>query len=170
MVVQADGPPCWCGAAGCLEIVAGPRAVVAEAMRRDDLIGELHLSGADRHLRHDFDAIAGAALRGEPESVLLIERSARAVAAAVLSVVNLLDLDLIRLAGPTFAVAGPLYQRAIRDLVRRCARARSVHGIDVEVADPSFDAAAVGAASLALQYVLTPHARAAGSPTPAVLI
>ncbi|WP_375390219.1 ROK family protein, partial [uncultured Amnibacterium sp.] len=32
MVLQADGPACWCGSRGCLEILAAPRAVVAAAM------------------------------------------------------------------------------------------------------------------------------------------
>lgn len=159
MVVDIDGPECWCGARGCLEMMAAPRAVIARAMTHPQLVHDLDLSGDDGHLRHDFDAVARAAARGEPTCLALIEHSARLVAAAVLSVVNLLDLDRIHLAGPGFADAGATYVRAVRDLVTRCARARAVHGVTVELSDPGFDAAAVGAASLALQYVLTPHTR-----------
>uniref|UniRef100_UPI0035CBD118 ROK family protein n=1 Tax=uncultured Amnibacterium sp. TaxID=1631851 RepID=UPI0035CBD118 len=113
------------------------------------------------HLRHDFDAVAAAAMRGEPVCRAAIERSADLLAVAVLSVVNLLDLDRIHLAGPGFAAAGELYLRAIRDAVARAARSRDVHAVVVELSDPEFDAAAVGAASLALQHVLTPHTRPA---------
>ncbi len=35
-----------------------------------------------------------------------------------------------------------------------------MHGVTVELSDPGLDAAAIGAATLALQHVLTPHARA----------
>jgi predicted NBD/HSP70 family sugar kinase len=159
LVVDVDGPECWCGSRGCLEMVAAPRAVIAGAMTRPELVRELELSGEDGRIRHDFDAIARAAARGEPHCLALIERSAHLVAVAVLSVVNLLDLDRVHLAGPGFADAGATYVREVRDVVTRLARARAVHAVTVELSDPGFDAAAVGAASLALQYVLTPHTR-----------
>ncbi|MBD3940096.1 ROK family transcriptional regulator [Microbacterium sp. NEAU-LLC] len=159
MVLEIDGPRCWCGSRGCLEMLAAPRAIVAQAMADEGLRAELSLAGGDAHLRHDFQAIARAAARGEGRSLALIERSARYVAVAMLSVVNLLDLDRLYLAGPGFADAGAVYVRHIRDAVRALARTRAVHGVSVELSDPGIDAAAVGAASLALQYVLTPHAR-----------
>lgn len=159
MVVDIDGPECWCGSRGCLEIVAAPRAIVAQAFRDTGLTNELGLAGDDRHLRDDFDAIARAAVRGDERCIALIERSARCVAAAVLSVVNLLDLDRVYLAGPGFADAGAIYVRAVRDAVTRFARTRAVHGVVVELSDPGLDTSAVGAATLALQHVLTPHTR-----------
>lgn len=161
LAVQVDGPPCWCGATGCLEVVAGPRAVVAGALRHPRLSADLGISGSDERLRHDFDAVAGAARGGDRVCLALVRESARLVAAAVLSVVNLLDLDRIHLAGPGFRRAGDLYVDAVRDAVHRAARTRDVHGVTIELSDPGLDAAAVGAASLALQYVLTPHTRAA---------
>ena len=159
MVVDIDGPDCWCGSRGCLEMLAAPRAVVARAMATTGFAADLGLFGDEAHLREDFDAVARAAARGEGRSLALVEDSARYVAAAVLSVVNLLDLDRIHLAGPGFADAGAVYVRCIRDLVR-CARTRVRHGVTVELANPGVDAAAVGAAALALQHVLMPHARA----------
>jgi predicted NBD/HSP70 family sugar kinase len=164
MVIDFEGPDCWCGSKGCLEILAGPRAIVAEGMTDARLTADLGLSGDDGHLRQDFDAIAKAAAAGDARGVALIERSARYVAAAMLSVVNLLDLGRIYLAGPGFADAGALYAAAIDDAVSRFARTRGIHGVDVILSDPGLDAAAVGAASLALQHVLTPHTRASASP------
>nr|WP_284255634.1 ROK family protein [Pseudolysinimonas kribbensis] len=29
MVVEVDGPPCWCGSRGCLEMLAAPRRVIS---------------------------------------------------------------------------------------------------------------------------------------------
>ncbi|KQQ22045.1 hypothetical protein ASF48_02110 [Rathayibacter sp. Leaf299] len=159
MVVDLDGPDCWCGAQGCLEMVAAPRAVVARALEDAALAAELDLSGDDDRLRHDFNAVARAAASGEARCRALIERSASAVAAAVLSTVNLLDLDRLFLAGPGFADAGAVYVRSVRDRVTRLARARAVHSVQVELSDPGLDAAAIGAATLALQHVLLPHTR-----------
>lgn len=161
LVVRADGPSCWCGANGCLEIVAGPRALVAEARAHPGLAAALGLIGDDEHLRRDFDAIAEAAAGGDQTCSALVNGSARMVATAVLSVVNLLDLDRIHLAGPGFRIAGGSYLEAVRNLVGRAARTRDVHGVTVELSELGLDAAAVGAASLALQYVLTPHTRPA---------
>lgn len=160
MVLQTDGPPCWCGSRGCLEMLAAPRAIVARVLNDRQLAEELSIIGGDRHLRQDFGAIARAGARGDQRCLALIEDSARFVAAAVLSVVNVLDLDRIYLAGPGFADAGAIYVRHVRDLVNALARTRALHGVVVELSDPGIDAAAVGAASLALQYVLTPHTRA----------
>lgn len=161
MVLDVDGPECWCGARGCLEQLAAPRAIVDAAMADAPLRVQLGIVGDKPHQRADFSAIARAAARGEERSLALIERSARYVATALLSVVNLLDLDRIFLAGPGFADAGAIYVSRIRDLTTRFARTRTVHSVDVQLADPGLDAAAVGAASLALQHVLTPHTRTA---------
>ncbi len=160
MVIDLDGPDCWCGSRGCLEMLAAPRAIVGQAMADPQLSAELGLLGGDVHLRHDFDAIARSAARGEGPCRELIQRSADYVATAVLSVVNLLDLDRLYLAGPGFADAGAIYVRSIRDRLLRHARTRAVHGVTIELLDPGLDAAAVGAATLALQHVLTPHTRA----------
>ncbi|WIB26007.1 ROK family transcriptional regulator [Curtobacterium sp. MCSS17_015] len=159
-IVDIDGPECWCGAHGCLEMLAAPRAVVAAADA--DLAARLGLSGDAQRFRVDFDRIAQAAAQGDADCHALIQRSARYLAAAALSVVNILDLDRIVLAGPGFAEAGAIYAREIRQQVERFARTRGIHGVLVELADPGLDAAAGGAASLALQHALTPHAVRSG--------
>ena len=158
MVIDIDGPQCWCGARGCLEMLAAPRAVVAWALADDDLAGQLQLTRDPQRFRADFEAIARAAAQGEQRCCELIKRSARYVAAAVLSIVNVLDLERIVLAGPGFADAGAIYVREIREYVSQFARTRAIHPVLIELADPGLDAAAGGAATLALQHALTPHA------------
>jgi len=157
-IIDIDGPECWCGARGCLEILAAPRAIVAAALADERLTRRLGLSSDEHKFRADFDAIARAAAQGDERCCELITDSARHLAAAVLSIVNLLDLDRIVLAGPGFAEAGAIYAREIRAFVGRYARTRVIHPVIVELADPGLDAAALGAATLALQSALTPHA------------
>ena len=98
-------------------------------------------------------------MNGHPTCATLIDQSAQYVAAAVLSVVNLLDLDRLYIAGPGFAGSAEVYAKRINEVVSRNARTARIHGVTVEVSDPLLDAAAIGAASLALQHVLTPHTR-----------
>lgn len=162
MIVDIDGPDCWCGARGCLEMLAAPRAIVAQALEQPGLAEQLGLSGDPQRFRSDFERIARAGVRGEPRAYELIERSARYVAAAALSIVNVLDLDRIVLAGPGFADAGAVYVRQIREQVAKHARTRAIHPVVIELADPGLDAAAGGAATLALQHALTPHAVGGG--------
>ncbi|MBF0687934.1 MAG: ROK family transcriptional regulator [Cellulomonas sp.] len=164
MVVDIDGPECWCGSRGCLEMLAAPRAVVRRALASPGLAAELGLSGDEAHVRQDFDAVARAAAEGRERPRELVEDSARYVAAAVLSVVNLLDLDLLYLAGPGFVDAGAIYVRHIRERVAQVARTRAIHPVTVELSTPGADAAASGAATLALQHVLMPHARVRREP------
>lgn len=159
IVLDIDGPDCWCGSRGCLEMLAAPRAVVAHALEHQSVIEDLGLLGTDDSVRSDFDAITRAAADGDERCVRLVEDSARYIAVAVLSVVNLLDPDRVYLAGPGFAHAGAIYLSTIRAVVAQHARTRAVHPVSIELSDPAINAAAVGAATLVLQHVLTPHTR-----------
>jgi predicted NBD/HSP70 family sugar kinase len=161
MVVEEDGPPCWCGSRGCLEMLAAPKRIVRDAFDIPGLATSLELHGGEAEVRRDFAVIAREAVRGDERCLALIERSARFLAKALLSVVNLLDLDRLYLAGPGFADAGAIYARAISDELRRYARTRTLHGVAVELSDAVLETAAIGAAAVALQHALTPHARPA---------
>ncbi|MEU8657517.1 ROK family transcriptional regulator, partial [Actinoplanes philippinensis] len=112
--VQVDGPPCWCGSRGCLEVLAGPRTVVVAARSDPAALAEAGLGNTiGRGVAADFAAVARAARGGAPHCLALLENSARYVAAAAESVVNLLDVDLVVLTGPGFAAASFVYGPAI---------------------------------------------------------
>jgi predicted NBD/HSP70 family sugar kinase len=159
MIIDVNGPDCWCGAKGCLEMLAAPRSVVEKAVKVPGLRESLGLDGSEGSVRHDFAAIGRAAAQGNAECIDLIEQSANYIATALLSLVNLLDLDRVYLAGPGFEEAGAIYLRIIRREITRFARTRTIHEVAVLLSDPALDSAAVGAATVALQHVLTPHQR-----------
>lgn len=161
MVVEEDGPPCWCGSRGCLEMLAAPSRIVRRAFETPGLAQALELHGGDAEVRRDFAVIAREAVRGDERCLPLIEESARYLAKALLSVVNLLDLDRLYLAGPGFADAGAIYARAVSTELRTHARTRALHGVAVELSDAVLETAAIGAAAVALQHALTPHTRPA---------
>ena len=156
LVLEFDGPPCWCGSRGCLEMLAAPARIVAAAQERG-LATELELRGEPGTLRDDADRVARAAAAGQEGALAVIEESARYLSRALVSATNLLDLDQIILAGPGFAAAGEIYLRQARDDLERLSFVRAVHPTTVSLSRSSDISAALGAASLVLHSRLTPH-------------
>lgn len=138
VVVDHAGPKCGCGSRGCLEAVGGPRAIEAAY---ETMTGR----------RQSFSRIGTAALNEEPEALLLVQASADAMATAVLSIANVLDLDQVVLAGPGFGEAVSLYAQAISSRLEDDFASRSAHSIKVGISLNMRDAAAVGASVLALR-------------------
>jgi predicted NBD/HSP70 family sugar kinase len=156
-VIDLNGPQCWCGARGCLEMLASPVYVVQRAMKSASIVRSLGLMGDRPHIRQDFSQIARAAAQGHARCVELIEESATYLSIAVVSMVNLLDLEQVFLAGPGFADAGAIYLRILRERVAQVAFMRSVLPIAVDLSEISMESAAIGGAALVLQEHLTPH-------------
>ncbi len=158
--VDADGPRCWCGARGCVEAVAGPAAVVAAGRADAGLAGALGLTTGTgpAAVARDFAAIGRAARRGQRRSLALCERSARYVAAAARTLANVMDLEVIVLTGPGFAVAGSVYLPVLRQELHTVF-SRSAHAVDVRLSRSAATASAVGAAALVLESELVPFHR-----------
>ncbi|UJP41344.1 ROK family transcriptional regulator [Cellulomonas palmilytica] len=150
--VAVDGPTCWCGSKGCVEALAGPAAVVAQAR-------EAGFELAGRGVSEDFAQIARAAARGEADAMALLERSAQYLAVAAQTLANVLDLAHVVLTGPSFAIAGSLYLPVIQERLSRTFFARGSHGVRVAISSHAPEAAAVGAAALVLQAELAPRRR-----------
>jgi predicted NBD/HSP70 family sugar kinase len=157
MVLDVNGPDCWCGSRGCLEVLAAPRRIVERALSDPAFVRELGLGGRPDDTRQDAAMVAAAAAHGHPRAVELIEESAFYLSKAVLSITNLLDLDQIILAGPGFSEAGEIYLRIVSDELKRLSFVRAIHATRVELSKAGPNSAALGAASLVLHSTLTPH-------------
>jgi predicted NBD/HSP70 family sugar kinase len=158
--VDALGPECWCGARGCVESLAGPAAVVAAARADRALARVVGLTGAKKRARPsvaaDFAAVSRAARRGEPRALAILERSARYIAVAARTLANIMDLDVLVLTGPSFAIAGSVYLPIVRDELDRAFFARAAHEVDVRLSRSAATAPAIGAAAMVLQSELVP--------------
>ena len=150
------GEDCWCGRRGCLDTVASPRAVTDLILRTPRLAKACGVSTT-----MDFGEVQGlfeaAVLGGVPAAGKLFDAIADHIAGAVLNVVNTLDLNLVTLAGPGFAVLGERFRAVLDDRLNRTAFMRDVHPISVRLGAGGRDAAALGAASVVLHRELTPH-------------
>lgn len=158
MTVDINGPECFCGRLGCLEPLAAPLAVVKKARAQAGLMPDFGIGGeldSEANVREEFAAIARAAVAGDARCRELILASARALATAVVSMVNLLDLDVVYLGGPGFADAAELYLEVLREALGH-AFARNVHPVEARLSAVGIEAAALGAASVVLHRQLTP--------------
>lgn len=156
LCLQVDGPPCWCGSRGCLEALAGPQVVVEAVLSDPAAAAEAGLDPAAprRSTIAEFGAVARAARAGAPRCRAALDDSARYVAAAAESVVNLIDVDLLVLTGPGFAAASFVYGPAISARLA-AADARTWHrSVSVTVSLAAATASATGAAALILQSSL----------------
>lgn len=161
--VDANGLQCPCGNVGCVEMYAGPLAVIkkaADAVARGDL--DVVLSGTTIT---DFAAVAELAIKGDRVALGLIEESAEYLASAVVSMINLIDLQLIVLSGSAFSVAGSIYVRTLSSVIGERALARNLHAVDVRMSVNGNDAAALGAATIVLQETLSPRALKSVTPS-----
>lgn len=149
--VDIDGPACWCGSQGCIEVLAGPAAVVAQAEAEG-----LDVGGSGT-VAERFAATARAALRGEPTAQAILQRSARYIGVAAQTLANVMDVDLVVLTGPAFALAGSIYLPTVEDQLGRSFFARGSHPVRVTISSNASEAAAVGAAALVLQSELAPR-------------
>jgi predicted NBD/HSP70 family sugar kinase len=157
MVLDVNGPPCWCGSQGCLEMLAAPARIVERALDQPGLAAELGLQGDRATVRQDAERVARAAAADHEQALPVIEESAFYLSRALVSVTNLLDLDQIILAGPGFGAAGEIYLRRIWQDLERLSFVRAVHPTKVGLSRSSDISAALGAASLVLHSRLTPH-------------
>ncbi|GAB3839125.1 ROK family transcriptional regulator [Kribbella italica] len=153
--LDLNGPLCRCGGRGCVELYAGPAAVVGAARRLPELVSELQLDQADG--RNDFRRIVKAAARGHDQCRQLLEKAASHLAVAVVTLTNILDLDEVHLSGPGFTDAGAIYARVIQDGLDQTSFLRSIHPTQVKISHLGTEAAALGAAALVLQHHITPH-------------
>ena len=113
---------------------------------------------------HDLAAVDDAyselvrrADRGDPPAVRVLSRAAALISAALVSVVNLLDVDEIVFGGPAWARAAPLMRAEIVARINDSPERGARHFVTVVDATVGEDVAAVGAACLVLDRLLSPR-------------
>ena len=165
--VAPDGPECYCGNRGCLEAVACPAAMVAEAHRLLAKAGGGVLAEAgggalaEAYARDpesvDHEAVCAAAAEGDPLARSVVDRAAGYLADMAVSVVNMLDVELLVLGGPALGAVGEIYRAAVAEALARRPIARRVHQIPVSLSPAGSNAGAIGAASLVFHRSYAPQ-------------
>ena len=137
VAVSADGPSCECGRRGCLQVTAAPRATLARYRER-----------TGRSATHA--QLTAAAVLGDPIAAGVLRESADALAVAVTSLAELVDLDEVVLAGSALGSAVSEYIPVLRHALDAHFVPRVHHPVLVRASVSLRDASASGAAALVL--------------------
>jgi len=119
------GPPCRCGATGCLEAVASGPALAAaarQAAASGNAPGLLALAGGMLDAI-SADLVVQAATGGDPAAAALLDREGYYLALAVLILARLLDPARLVLGGGLAAAGAPLFEAIWRHLAQLRPRA-----------------------------------------------
>lgn len=144
VVVWPEGPPCGCGARGCVEAIASGTGLA----RR---LAEAQASGAVTALGPGATAaeLAEAARAGDALAGRLFGEAGQAVGRGIASAAALLDLELVVIGGSIALQAWDLLGPSLEAEVRQSARLDFTRDLRVARATLGDDAGLVGAAALA---------------------
>ncbi len=143
-VAAAQDRACRCGAAGCLETVAGGWALVAE------------LREEDRPVEHIRDLVA-LSLAGDARAKQLLRESGRRLGEVLAVAINLLNPQAVVLGGDMPA-AFDVYAAGVRETVYPLATVLATRDLQVLPATYGSRAGLVGCAATAIGEVLRPSA------------
>ena len=150
MVVEADGPPCQgtCPGHGCVETMASGTAIAREGSAAalanpDSMLGKM--IGEDG--RVTAEQVHRAAVEGDEVAVTVIETAGRYLGAALVSLVNLLEPEVVVVGGGAMAMGEMLLGPARNEVRDRALRPmRETPVVEAELGP---EAGMVGAATLA---------------------
>ncbi|MGA9770183.1 MAG: ROK family protein [Blastocatellia bacterium] len=155
--IDLDGLECACGSTGCLETLASGPNIVRRV--REQLFSDPSFSISS--LARDMEGIltgervVRAAMEKDELALSVLKETGRVLGAAIASVVNLLNVEVVVLGGGVMA-AGDLILEPIREGTYRGAVRPCFECCRVVVAELGQDAGIIGAALLArdatLQY------------------
>ncbi len=148
-----DGPPCGCGARGCLEALASGTAIARRA-------GEvLAAGGAPLLARIAGDApvtartVSEAAARGDATARAILEEAGRHLGRGLTAVVNIFNPDHIVLGGGVMKSGDLILRPALREVQARALRLAREH-VRIALATLGDRSGALGAAMLARELVV----------------
>jgi glucokinase-like ROK family protein len=172
VTISEDGPPCTCGNYGCLEAMAGGRAIAQRAQlaikagQRTQLIEMNH--------SHEITArdVAVAAQAGDAVSQQLFSDAGRHIGSAIASLINLLNPGVVLIGGGV-TNAGDFLLSPIRQAVNERTMRPSLRSVRIERAGLGRRSTALGAVALALtttfQSYVESHRKRASRRRPATV-
>jgi N-acetylglucosamine repressor len=134
VVVDDDGALCHCGRIGCLETVAGMRAI------------ETRAAAATGHPT-DLAAVRAAIDAGEAWAIAVADEAGAALGRAIAGLIGALDIRRIVLLGPVTEL-GDAWLAAVRREARTRALALLADDIEIAVARPTTNVVIRGASAL----------------------
>lgn len=150
VTISPDGPPCKCGNYGCLEAMAGGRAI-AQRAQLAVAAGQPTTLASLNHGRPITDIeVVQAARAGDALSQQLLNDAGRLIGTAIANLINLLNPGLI-IVGGRMATAENLLLDPIREAIQQRSLRASFQATRIVPAALGRHTIALGAAALALE-------------------
>jgi glucokinase-like ROK family protein len=151
MLVDPDGPQCYCGNYGCLARMASASAIIDQAVRQlkqgaASVLTDLAQGDLEQIT---VGMIADAALTGDRLAAQVMEQTGRYLGIGIATLVSLLNPDLVILGGGVIRAGAPLLE-PIRRMVRLRAPATAGQRVRIVPAQLGIEAPAIGAAALVM--------------------
>ncbi len=159
MSIEEDGPLCTCGNFGCLESLAGGRAIVAAATaasnRAQVLVGPMGATANGHRYSplspdHSVEQVVRAALDGDSISIEVLQMAGRRIGVAIANLINLFNPGLVIIGGGV-SNAGDLLLEPVRQTVARRVLPVAMQYTRIVQARLGREAIGIGAATLVLQ-------------------
>ncbi|MFI6829685.1 ROK family protein [Kribbella sp. NPDC050241] len=156
VIVDPDGPVCYCGRRGCVGETSQPRYLVQQAMQAGVLAQGIDL-GDRGAVDAAFARLCAEAGNGPGLAREIVAVLAQRIAKVVEDIANLLDLERVVFGGPHWEQLAPLLGDAVRVALEERFLVRSVHPFEVAGTALGVDVGAIGAASLVLDQTFSPN-------------
>jgi glucokinase len=150
MTIRETGPVCKCGNRGCLEAYLGAEALIRSARKRLASKKKSTIKTWMRERKEPLSPrlIAEAADAGDSVARMVFEEAGVHLGTAVASLINLLNPDVIAIAGRVSG-AFPWMEKSMWDAVAARAFEESAAQVKITTAELGADAAVVGMAMMA---------------------
>ena len=153
VTIHEDGPPCSCGNYGCLEAMAGGRAIAQRAEMAIRAGQQTSLAALCYERTITVRDVAEAAQAGDHVCQQLLSDAGRHVGSALASLINLLNPGVILIGGGV-TYAGDLFLRAINQAVQDRTMRPALQAVRLAPAALGPRASAMGAVALAITQTL----------------
>ncbi len=154
LIVDEDGPQCWCGSRGCFGVSCMAASLVAEAAE----LGVIAPAGSSpARVDAAFAAMVEAVTGGDVRALAIVERASIRFARAALDLANLLDVSTIVFGGLYWGRLENAYLPRVQSRVEESRTRRDGHAVKVLSTVAGTDVAAVGAACLVLDEAFSPR-------------
>lgn len=160
VTISEDGPPCTCGNYGCLEAMAGGRAIAQRAQMAVKAGQRTSLSTLNHTRELTARDVAVAAQNGDPVSQQLLSDAGRHIGSALASLINLLNPGLVLIGGGV-AGSGDFFINPIRTAVRERSMQASFEATRIELAALGARSTVLGGLAAALSRTFKSHVEAA---------
>jgi len=155
-IVDKDGPMCECGNRGCLEAIAGGKAIVRGV--RDYIesgVRTMMSDSSDYNLEKlSLDDVVRAAREGDKLCTTVLGEATEYLSIGVVNVVNLFNPDIV-IFGGTLAKSHDLVVDSLKRSIKARCLPNAVGELKMEISAFGEDGPALGAATLAIRDYLS---------------